>query len=74
MIRSNDWITDLYYKEEAKLKLTKEDFYSEKGQIVIKESYHIKRGSCCGSGCRHCPYWPPHKKMNKELREDLIKK
>jgi hypothetical protein len=23
---------------------------------VFTAIYHLKRGSCCGSGCRHCPY------------------
>lgn len=34
-----------------------EDFYINKeGMFVFTETYHIKRGSCCGSGCIHCPY------------------
>ncbi|MBS1681107.1 MAG: hypothetical protein JST48_05295 [Bacteroidetes bacterium] len=42
------------YKEN---KLTEgEDFYFENGLIVLTEKYHLKRGSCCQSGCRHCPY------------------
>jgi hypothetical protein len=24
--------------------------------LVFTAQYHLKRGSCCGSGCRHCPY------------------
>lgn len=27
------------------------------GLLVFTEAYHLKRGYCCGSGCRHCP-WP----------------
>ena len=37
-----------------------EDYYLEGGFLVFTEAYHIKRGYCCGSGCRHCPYWPRH--------------
>lgn len=33
-----------------------EDYYLEKGRFVFTEKYHLKRGYCCGSGCRHCPY------------------
>ncbi len=34
-----------------------EDFYkTPEGYIVFKASYHLKRGYCCQSGCRHCPY------------------
>lgn len=37
--------------------LEKEDFYfSEEGYIVFTEAYHLKRGYCCQSGCKHCPY------------------
>lgn len=37
--------------------LKKEDFYySEEGYIVFTEAYHLKRGYCCKSGCKHCPY------------------
>ncbi len=33
------------------------DYYlNEKGLITFTSSYHLKRGYCCGSGCRHCPY------------------
>ena len=34
-----------------------EDYYiNDQGLWVFTEAYHIKRGYCCGSGCRHCPY------------------
>ena len=32
------------------------DYYIENGNYVFTEWYHRKRGSCCGNGCRHCPY------------------
>lgn len=32
------------------------DFYYEDGFIVLTESFLLKRGKCCKSGCRHCPY------------------
>ena len=32
------------------------DFYFENGLMVMTEQYHLKRGVCCGSKCRHCPY------------------
>jgi len=35
-----------------------EDFYWEGSFIVFTRLYHLKRGYCCGSGCRHCPYDP----------------
>lgn len=33
-----------------------EFYYSEEGYIVFTEKYHLKRGHCCKSGCKHCPY------------------
>ena len=37
--------------------LEEEDFYtSVEGYIVFTEKYHLKRGHCCKSGCKHCPY------------------
>jgi hypothetical protein len=24
--------------------------------VVFTEVYHLRRGYCCQSGCRHCPY------------------
>ena len=32
------------------------DYYLEDGKYVFTEAYHRKRGRCCNSGCRHCPY------------------
>jgi hypothetical protein len=36
--------------------LEPEDFYYENGLLVFTAAYHLKRGSCCNSGCRHCPF------------------
>ena len=34
-----------------------EDYYlTPEGYKVFTEKYHLKRGYCCKSGCRHCPY------------------
>ena len=33
-----------------------EDFYREGAAIVFTASYHLRRGYCCESGCRHCPW------------------
>jgi hypothetical protein len=33
------------------------DYYiNEEGLFVFMEAYHLKRGFCCNSGCKHCPY------------------
>ncbi len=34
-----------------------EDFYfTPEGYKCFTEKFHLKRGYCCKSGCRHCPY------------------
>lgn len=32
------------------------DFYVEDGSYVFTAQYLLRRGFCCGNGCRHCPY------------------
>lgn len=39
------------------------DYYIENGLYVFTALYHKKRGYCCGSGCRHCPYTGNEKKL-----------
>jgi len=36
--------------------LTPEDFYFEGPYMVFTAVHHLKRGYCCNSDCRHCPY------------------
>ena len=40
-----------------KKSLEEDDFYySNDGYIIFTENYHLKRGSCCQSNCKHCPF------------------
>ena len=32
------------------------DAYQEGPFVVFTTQYHLRRGYCCNSGCRHCPY------------------
>lgn len=43
---------------DPKIKNLKEGEYynQENGRMVLTELYHISKGSCCQSGCRHCAY------------------
>ena len=35
----------------------KDDFYNSKeGYRIFTEKYLLKRGYCCLSDCKHCPY------------------
>jgi len=36
--------------------LRPEDFYMEGPYMVFTAAYHLRRGYCCNSDCRHCPY------------------
>jgi Family of unknown function (DUF5522) len=47
--------------------LEPEDYYFEGPNMVFTAAYLLKRGSCCGSGCRHCPY-PIEAKTERESR------
>jgi hypothetical protein len=40
----------------ASQQLVPEDFYYEGPYLVFTAAYHLKRGYCCNSACRHCPY------------------
>jgi len=63
---SQDWIVQQDIMERRN-KLLPTDFYWEEGKMIFTESYHKRRGHCCGSGCRNCPYEPKHQKGNKLL-------
>lgn len=45
-------------------------YYNEEGYIVLTEKYHLKKGYCCGNGCRHCPY--QYKAVPEPRRSDLL--
>ena len=42
-------------REDAEL-LEGLDYYIEEGLFVFTAAFLRKRGYCCESGCRHCPY------------------
>jgi len=42
------------------------DYTVEEGRWVFTREHHLKRGHCCGSGCRHCPYEPGRPAANTE--------
>jgi len=55
-------------KDERITDSKKQDFYKEGKIVIMTEHYHIKRGSCCGSKCRHCPYLPKHIRGSRETK------
>ncbi len=51
--------------------LMPEDYYLDAhGLLVYTECYLLKRGYCCRTGCRHCPYGfrADKEKADKEKR------
>jgi hypothetical protein len=36
--------------------LQPDDFYMDGPYLVFTAGYHLRRGYCCNSECRHCPY------------------
>ncbi|HEX7674193.1 MAG TPA: DUF5522 domain-containing protein [Bdellovibrio sp.] len=35
------------------------------GYMVFTRMFHLKRGHCCNSGCRHCP-WKKDKQSDEK--------
>lgn len=65
MYRKDDWIFKQYVEGYSKPKLLPTDFYyDDQGRMVMTESYHLRRGSCCGKRCTNCPYEPKYQKGN----------
>ncbi|WP_112112481.1 DUF5522 domain-containing protein [Flavobacterium aciduliphilum] len=66
-------------KFNSKELLEGEDYYlTVEGYRCFTEKYHLKRGYCCKSGCKHCPYGfdkktGEMKKMNNSKHSDKPK-
>ena len=48
-------------------------YYKLGDRIIFTSLFHIQRGSCCGNGCKYCPYDPKYKKGSVVLAEKFIK-
>lgn len=44
------------------------DYYFEDDLMVLTAHYLLKRGYCCGNGCRNCPYENQSKKVSNSSR------
>jgi hypothetical protein len=51
-----DDLTEELKQGSPQLLVEGEDYYLEQGLYVFTESFLRRRGYCCDSGCRHCPY------------------
>jgi hypothetical protein len=45
-------------------------YYNEDGYVVLTAAFLLKRGYCCGNGCRHCPY--NYEKVPEPRRTNLL--
>ena len=67
LVKSNNQNKTMNNSEGGSQKLLPSDFYIENKIYVFTKEFHLKRGSCCGNGCRHCPFFPAHKKGNTTI-------
>lgn len=44
-------------------------YYNEEGYLVMTEQYLLRRGYCCKSGCKHCPYGFGPEGFRKEMEK-----
>jgi len=56
-------------KKEAHPLVEGQDYYWEKGFMVLTKDYLLKRGYCCGYRCRNCPW--KSIKLNQESLKNL---
>jgi hypothetical protein len=67
LVKSSKKNISQHNDEGGSYKLSPSDFYIEDGKYVFTKEFHLKRGSCCGNGCKNCPYFPRHKKGNTTI-------
>ena len=51
-----DLVEEAHTADAGGGELAAEDFYFDGPYMVFTAAYHLKRGYCCNSDCRHCPY------------------
>lgn len=50
-------INSIFQSKEIDSIIENIDFYfTPEGFKCFTEHYHLKRGYCCKSGCKHCPF------------------
>lgn len=47
-------------------------YKTPEGFLVFTEQYLLRRGYCCKSGCKHCPYG--YDKKTDSFRKNISKK
>lgn len=55
--KTNKELVQLAAKYQNQFPVAKLDYYlNEEGFRVMTKWAHLKRGYCCGNGCKHCAY------------------
>lgn len=74
LVRLENGLYNMEYKKvveervKSQGKLKEDEYYiTDNGLFVFTETYHIRRGHCCGLKCKHCPYSPKFQKGNKNI-------
>lgn len=49
----------------------KDFYFNEQGFMVLTAQYLLKKGICCGNGCRHCPF--KYQNVPEPKRTQLLK-
>ena len=57
------------FSNKGKAMENDEYYVNKEGFIVFTEKYHLKRGFCCQSGCKHCP-WKEKGTTHEEKKKD----
>ncbi|WP_145245431.1 DUF5522 domain-containing protein [Aeoliella mucimassa] len=55
---------------EQRTETTSRDYTIENGRLVFTAEYLLRRGTCCGSGCRHCPYRNPKTSTSEQVASE----
>jgi hypothetical protein len=42
--------------ERTSLRENIDSYVDAQGRTIFTAAFHLKRGYCCGNGCRHCPF------------------
>jgi hypothetical protein len=57
------------FSDERPRLIEGEDYYFESGLMVLTARYLLRRGYCCGNGCRHCPHPKEHQNSRLEKKD-----
>ena len=79
LVRLENGLYNMEYKKvveervKSQGKLKEDEYYiTDNGLFVFTETYHIRRGHCCGLKCKHCPYSPKLQEKQSLIYDTLL--